>query len=90
MEKQMYTVFDNVSKTYSPPFVEVNNGTAMRGMMDLMQQQPNHHFAKFPDNYQLVNIGTWDDIQGIMTFDKHTIVAELVAIKTPTDMIKEN
>ena len=86
----MYTVFDNVSKTYSPPFVEVNNGTAMRGMMDLMQQQPNHHFAKFPDNYQLVNIGTWDDIQGIMTFDKHTIVAELVAIKTPTDMIKEN
>ena len=90
MEKQMYTVFDNVSKTYSPPFVEVNNGTAMRGMMDLMQQQPNHHFAKFPDNYQLVNIGTWDDVQGIMTFDKHTIVAELVAIKTPTDMIKEN
>ena len=90
MEKQMYTVFDNVSKTYSPPFVEVNNGTAMRGMMDLMQQQPNHHFAKFPDNYQLVNIGTWDDTEGIMTFDKHTIVAELVAIKTPSDMIKEN
>lgn len=90
MEKQMFTVYDNVSKTYSPPFVEVNNGTAMRGMMDMMQQQPQHPFAKFPDNYQLVNIGTWDDEQGIMTFDKHTIVAELVAIKTPSDMIKEN
>tara|TARA_Y100001970_G_C13570944_1_gene526182 strand:+ start:231 stop:503 length:273 start_codon:yes stop_codon:yes gene_type:complete len=90
MEKQMFTIFDNVSKTYANPLIEVNNGTMMRGIMDMMQQNPSHPWAKFPDNYTLINIGTWNDEDGIPTFDKHTIVAELVAIKTPSDMIKEN
>ena len=86
----MYCIFDNVSKLYEPPFIEVNNGTAQRRLMDLMQQNPNSPYAKFPDNYTLINLGEWDDETGIPTFDKHTTVAELVAIKLPIDMIKEN
>lgn len=88
MNKNMYTILDNVSKIYSAPFVEINNGTATRGIMDLMSQQPQHPYSKFPDNYTLINIGEWNETDGIPTFDKHNIVAELVAIKLPTDMEK--
>ena len=88
MEKNLYTIFDNVSKLYSAPFVEVNNGTAIRGIQDMMTQQPNHPYAKFPDNYVLINIGEWNEEKGIPTFDKHIEVAELIAIKTPIDMEK--
>jgi hypothetical protein len=90
MEKNMYCIFDNVSKLYEPPFLEINNGTAIRRLMDLMQQNPQSPYAKFPDNYTLINIGTWNDEDGVPVTDKHTNVAELTAIKTPSDMIKEN
>lgn len=88
MEKNLYTVLDNVSKIYSAPMVEINNGTMTRGLMDLMSQNPNHPYSKFPDNYTLINLGTWNEDDGIPTFEKHTVVAELVAIKLPTDMEK--
>ena len=45
---------------------------------------------QFPDNYTLINIGTWNDEDGVPVTDKHSNVAELTAIKTPSDMIKEN
>ena len=88
MTKNMYTIFDNVSKLYEAPFIEVNNGTAIRRLQSLMEQNPNSPFAKYPDNYTLINIGTWEDEVGVPTVDKHSNVAELVAIKTPTDMEK--
>ena len=89
MTKNMFTVFDNVSKLYSPPFLEVNNGSAMRGLQDIMQRDPNNPWTKFPDNYTLINIGLYDDENGVCEPANHQTVAELISIKLPTDMEKE-
>ena len=84
----MYTVYDNVTKLYSPPLLDINNGAMMRNMQDILTRDPNNAWAKFPDNYTLYNIGTWDETSGVPTCEEHSVVAELISIKLPTDMEK--
>jgi hypothetical protein len=89
MDKYMFSIFDNVSELYEPPFVEVNKGTAMRRITDLMQTNPQSPYAKFPDNYTLVSVGTWDEAGGIPLCNKAPeTVIELIQLVQPTDMEK--
>lgn len=88
MKKSIYSVYDNVTKMFSPPLLDINNGSMMRNIQDLIARDPNHAWSKFPDNYTLMNIGYWDDEEGIPTADKHQVVAEMIAIKLPQDMEK--
>lgn len=88
MEKNLYTIYDNTTKLYSAPFLDINNGSAMRGIQDLMNRDPNHIWTKFPDNFTLINIGTYDDTKGVPIVDTHVTVAELISIKLPNDLIK--
>lgn len=88
MKKNIYSVYDNVTKMYSPPLLDVNNGSMMRNIQDILERDSNHPWSKFPDNYTLFNIGQWDDEEGVPEPDKHQVVAELIAIKLPNDMEK--
>lgn len=63
MEKNLYSIFDKKSGTYMQPFVELTDGTATRQCMDLLAN-PNTPFAKFPDDFTLMRIGSWDEIEG--------------------------
>ena len=58
MEKNLYSIFDKKSGTYMQPFVELTDGTATRQCMDLLAN-PNTPFAKFPDDFTLMRIGSW-------------------------------
>lgn len=82
----MYTILDNVTKLYSAPFCEINNGSAMRGLQDMLSNNPNNPMSKFPDNYTLFNIGKFDETLGETTYVEHTKVAELISIKMPSEM----
>lgn len=65
MDKHLFSVFDKLSEIYEPPFTEINRLTAIRRLTDLMQSNPQSSYAKFPDNYELVYVGTWDELGGI-------------------------
>lgn len=60
MIKEMYTVFDNKSKAYLEPFLTHNKETAMRIVINCLRD-PNHSFAKNPEDYQLFFLGKYDD-----------------------------
>ena len=65
-EKNQYilSIYDNVAKIYEPPFTEKNTGTAIRRIQDLIQNNPNSPYAKFPDNFALYHIGYFDPEDG--------------------------
>ena len=64
MDKNIYSIFDKKSEIYAPPFIELTDGTAIRACMDLLQN-PNLPFGKYPEDYTLVKIGSWDEYAGI-------------------------
>ena len=45
------------------PFVELTDGTATRQCMDLLAQL-NSPFAKYPEDFTLMRIGSWDEVEG--------------------------
>jgi len=62
------------------PFVDLTDGTATRQCMDLLQN-PNAPFAKFPEDFTLMRIGSWDEIGGIPTADTPPeVVIELLTL----------
>ena len=60
----IFSIFDNVAHTFEPPFTERNKGTAIRRIQDLIQNNANSPYAKFPDNFALYHIGYFDSQDG--------------------------
>ena len=80
MDKNLYSIYDKKSEIYAPPFIELTNGTAIRAVTDLLNR-PEMPFNKYPEDYTLVKIGSWDEFAGIPTADNPPeIVIELITL----------
>tara|TARA_A100001011_G_C14191455_1_gene791522 strand:+ start:384 stop:659 length:276 start_codon:yes stop_codon:yes gene_type:complete len=75
--KIMFSLFDKITELYEPPFVDINKGTALRRIQDLMQSNPTSQYSKFPDNFVLASVGLWNEKTGYIFCDKAEIVMEL-------------
>jgi hypothetical protein len=81
MDKNLYTIYDKKSELYAPPFVELTDGTAIRAISDMLQN-PQAQFAKFPEDYTLVRVGSYDELTGTPSGDLPPItVMEITDIK---------
>ena len=60
----IFSIYDNVAQVFEPPFTEKNKGTAIRRIQDLIQNNSNSPYAKFPDNFALHHIGMFDSSAG--------------------------
>ena len=81
--KYMFSIFDDVTKLYEPPFVDMNKGSAMRRIQDLMQTNPQSTYSKFPHDYKLMCIGTWNEETANVYTDGADQVVDLQEL-TPT------
>lgn len=59
--KYLYSIFDKTTQLYEPPFVDINNGSALRRIQDLMMSNPQSPYAKFPNDFILMCVGTWNE-----------------------------
>ncbi len=71
----IFSIYDNVAQIFEPPFTEKNKGTAIRRIQDLIQNNSNSPYAKFPDNFALHHIGMFDSSAGgILEFDPEHVI----------------
>ena len=66
MKKIYYAVYDRKAEMFSPPFLEVKDGTAIRAIQDAIASK-DHPFAKHPEDFSLHQLGIFDDETGIIT-----------------------
>lgn len=66
--KKLYTVYDRKAATHAPPFTEVNDGTAIRAMQDVMKNT-DHPFSCYPEDYELIRLANFDEITGEIITD---------------------
>jgi hypothetical protein len=81
-KKLLFSIYDDVTKMYEPPFVDINKGSAMRRIQDLMQSNPNSPYSKFPDNFTLMEIGEFTEETGLIFQDTLEHVVDLKDITT--------
>ena len=83
--KYLYSIFDSTTQLFEAPFVDINNGSALRRIQDLMMRNPDSPYAKFPDDFSLMCIGTWNEETANVYTDSADLVQPLAKI-----IIKEN
>lgn len=65
MTQLVFSVYDAAAEAWLSPFVAKTAGIATR-MFDELVNQDGHQFNRFPTDYQLFQIGQWDEQTGHM------------------------
>ena len=81
MLKTLYSVYDKKSKTYAAPFTEVNDGTAIRAIQDLIESNQSHPFARHSEDFSLERVGSFNELSGNIELDP---VGEVIQLKQLT------
>lgn len=64
MKTLIYSIWDKKTQLYMPPFIAVNQGDAVREMMNLITKE--NKISKFPEDYDLIEIGQFNDSSGMI------------------------
>lgn len=65
MKQQMYAIHDVKTGIHYGPACYMNNAHAIREFTQIFNSQNN--FSKFPADFNIINIGTFDDQSGFVT-----------------------
>lgn len=65
MNVEMFTVYDSAARRYLDPFCAPTIEVAIRLFRELANK-PDHAFGKFPGDYELRHIGSFDAEAGIL------------------------
>lgn len=74
MIKYLYSLLDKVSETYADPFVMVNDSVARRSFMAECHN-PDSMIYKFPEDFTLMLVGSFDTSNGTVEFIEPVPVA---------------
>lgn len=83
MISKVFSIWDQATLCYSPPFTVKTVQEAQRMFRDLVND-PNSRIAAHPADYTLFELGTWDDETAFFTQDKtltsHGLALEYLAL----------
>lgn len=65
MTTEIFTVFDQAAARYMDPFPAPTIEFALRGFRQACLE-PEHQFAKFPEDYALYHVGSFDGELGVI------------------------
>ena len=66
MISMIYSVYDDAAKAFLPPFFVRSKGEAVRSFSSAVGQS-DHQFSKFKSDYTLFELGSYDDVTGLIT-----------------------
>jgi len=65
MRVEIFTVYDSAARRYLEPFFAETQEVAMRMFRQLVNKE-GHQFAKFPEDYTLFHLGTFNQESGLI------------------------
>mgnify|MGYP000620660398 CR=1 FL=1 len=78
MEKKIYSIRDNKVGTFSPPTHASHETELTRVLSEIVQCQTEHNFHKYPQDYELFQLGTFNEETGkLKVFDEKLFILNL-------------
>lgn len=84
MKLEAYSIHDSKSAIFSPPFFMRSRGEAIRAF-STTANNPDNNINKFPHDFALYFVGTFDDSEGKLTDMKLENLGLAVQFLTSTD-----
>lgn len=73
---RVFTIYDKKAAAYLTPFFMRTNAEAIRAVQQTASSRESN-FSKYPEDFQLVVIGEFDDLTGVVTPKGHEVLAEV-------------
>lgn len=70
---KVYSIYDSKAKVFNPPFYQKNAGEAARSFTKIVNDQQGL-INEFPEDYILMEIGTFNDETGLIEGQAHLAV----------------
>lgn len=67
MVTKLYSIYDVKTQVFMPPMVFHNDSHAMRNASSELDRDT--MISKFPNDFELMECGKWDDSQGVIVQD---------------------
>lgn len=78
----IFSIYDTKSQTYGRPFFERNQQTALRSVrMVVNNPTSENQYNKYPQDFELHVIGTYDDETGVLEGHKPEKLCDLSKLK---------
>ncbi|QGH72845.1 MAG: DNA binding protein [Microviridae sp. ctjyu33] len=71
---KVFTVYDSKVEAFLPPFFMKSKGEAVRGFTEVCNDSKSNFF-KYPEDYTLFEVGSFDDATG--KFDLHKTLVSI-------------
>jgi hypothetical protein len=87
METLVFTVFDSAANAFLQPFVATTPEIAIREFRSIVNQ-PGHQFNKYPEDYTLFQVGSFNQETGILTplTSPHPLGVAISFVDTPPSL----
>jgi hypothetical protein len=69
MKLQVYAVYDTKAEAFGQPFFMNADGIAVRSFIEACKNE-NGEFIKYPNDFTMYQIGTYDDSNACLTYNK--------------------
>lgn len=83
----VFSILDNKSHLYSPPFYCRHTGEALRNFTELVNDERSS-VSKYPSDYQLVQVATFNDEDGHFDPIKHVHLGTADQYKKPSPQLQ--
>ena len=70
MKLGIYSIYDSKANAFQQPFYFVNDEIATRAAQSTIEDQ-NSAIAKYPEDFTLISLGTFDPDTGEIEYDQH-------------------
>jgi hypothetical protein len=81
MKLKLFTVYDSKAEAYLQPFYAPSTGQAIRSFQETCNT-PDHVFFKYPEDFTIFEMGTFDDATSIIdTYKTPTSLGKAIEFK---------
>lgn len=83
---KIYTIYDKKTETYGRPFFERSDQAALRSVRTVVNTPEQHNqYYKYPGDFELVQIGQYNDESGMLEAMTPQKLTELKALQDNTE-----
>lgn len=77
----LYSIYDVKAQNYGNIFSARTDGLAIRVFSQIISFSGNGDYARFPEDFALYRLGTFDDISGAVCADQHpTLISSAISV----------
>lgn len=86
MISMVFSIYDNKAGAFASPFLQGNEEVALRGIKTVMAERPQDMMSRYPEDFELFYLGTFDDHDGKLSIHTPKSIGNIKILMAPQEL----